>query len=344
MLRNKSLKFVLPTVLLLILFIGFVSVGVGGASSFAYAKDNTDVVYLGGMPIGISAISENLIVSEIVNVVSNDGSYSPAYQSGVLKGDMILSVNGVEVRDLASFNEAVGNDGKAISIKVQRNADTLSFVVQPVMDLTQNSFKIGLLLKNELSGIGTMTFITKNNKYGALGHMIFDEYGYGGVYSSGYIYGCNITGYNVATEKQPGELRGTIDYVEHAGTICENAFCGLYGEFNFDKSNLQTIEVGHRNEVKNGKAHIYTTIEGNTPKLYEIEIIKAVSQDEPAEKGMVIRITDKELKKKTGGILQGMSGSPIIQNGKLIGAVTHVFTTDSTKGYGIYVDWMLNKV
>lgn len=309
-----------------------------GGTVFA---EQAETVYLGGTPIGISAKSDELIVSEIINVTTSEGSYSPAYQSGIVKGDIIAMVNNVRVTDINTFNEAIQSADNEVVITVRRQNTLTDIIVKPAFDLAQNSKKIGLLLKNEIAGIGTLTFVTKNNRYGALGHLITDSFGYGEIYTGGNIYDCTVTGFNPASEDAPGELRGSIDYNKVAGTINKNIFCGIFGYSDLTTENLHEINLGRREEVVNGKAQILTTIDGKEPKLYDIEIIKAVKQTQPADKSMVIRITDKELKKTTGGILQGMSGSPIIQKGKLIGAVTHVFTSDSTKGYGIYVDWML---
>lgn len=315
---------------------------IGGENfSAAYAANEDNKVFLGGIPIGINAKSEQLIVSEIFNVTTKDGSYSPALQSGILKGDIIMGVNAKKISDISEFNDIVNKAESEVILTVKRGENLFDVIVNPAFDIAQNAKKIGLLVKNEINGIGTLTFMNKNNYYGALGHMIMDGFGNGGIYSSGTVYKCSVTGFQRATENEAGELRGRIDYSASVGTINKNIFCGIYGEINENALNLPEIELGRRDTVKSGKAQIYTTINGELPQFYDIEIIKAIKQKEPSDKGLVIRVTDKELKKTTGGILQGMSGSPIIQNGKLVGAVTHVFTTDSTKGYGIYIDWML---
>lgn len=311
-----------------------------GGAAFAAAADG-ESVYLGGSPLGISAKSDYLIVSEIVNVTTSDGSYSPALQSGIVKGDVIVMVDNKRVADAREFNEAVCAAGDSLVLSVRRGDTISDFVIKPAFDIAQNARKVGLLVKNELNGMGTLTFVSKSGRYGALGHMITDGFGYGDIYSNGSVYGCTVTGFNPATEDKPGELRGSIDYKGTEGSIDRNLFCGIFGNFTADTTNMEEIRLADRREVKSGKAQILTTIDGKEPKLYDIEIIKAVKQETPADKSMVLRVTDRELKKTTGGILQGMSGSPIIQNGKLVGAVTHVFTSDSAKGYGIYVDWML---
>ena len=145
------------------------------------------------------------------------------------------------------------------------------------------------------------------------------------------------------TQGKAGELKGYFERKEQIGAIDKNNDYGIFGyinDFNYKKYPL--IEVGSKEDVTSGKAYIYTSIKGSVPKRYEIEIIKNINQSSPNQKGLVIRVTDKELLGTTGGIVQGMSGSPIVQNSKLVGAVTHVFINDPTRGYGIYIDWMIN--
>lgn len=312
------------------------------SANVAYAKDD-NTVFLGGSPIGIVAKTEGLIVSELVSVTSKNGSFSPALQAGIQKGDIILSANGMALEDMMALNEIIASSKEPIILSIKRGNELLKIVVVPVFDLVQNALKIGLMVKNDLAGIGTLTYITKDYKFGALGHLITDAYGYGDIYQKGKIYSCDINGYIAGKEGQAGELQGNINLKNGAlGILNRNMFCGIFGKYDSNKlPDLVQIPVASRHDVKMGKAYIYTTIDKRTPEMYEIEIVKMQKQDRASEKGMVIRVVDSTLKQKTGGILQGMSGSPIIQNGKLIGAVTHVFISDPTKGYGIYIDWML---
>lgn len=304
--------------------------------------DSVDSVYLGGFPLGIGAKSDFLIVQDFIQVTTSEGSFSPALQSGVQKGDMIVLINGKRVDNVRDFIKQIENSDMIV-LTVKRGKRLIDYEINPVYDLTQKSKKIGISLKNDLIGIGTMTFMTENGRYGALGHGIYDEFGLFDVYQKGNIYPCQITGYTVADRNQPGELRGSVSFEKPIGTIEKNVFCGLFGDYLSVEKKYEKVLVAKRGEVTTGKAQIFTTIEGNTPQLYDIEIIRAFQQDQPADKSMVIRVTDRTLRRTTGGILQGMSGSPILQNGKLIGAVTHVFTADSTKGYGVYIDWMLQE-
>lgn len=314
----------------------------------AYADDNTNVseVYLGGNPVGIIAQSEGLVVTEIINVTTDRGSFSPALEAGIEKGDIVISINGEKINDPYEMNEIIKNTQNSLLLTILRGKDKISVTVVPEFDIAQSTKKIGIAVKNYITGIGTMTFIKDNGKYGALGHQITDSFGNADIYGEGKVFFCDITGYKTASENKPGELIGKINIdIPAVGTIKKNKICGIYGEITENNfyTKREKIQVGTKNNVRPGKAYIVTTIGQNPPEKFEIEIVKTLSQNQRAEKGMVIRVTDKKLLSTTKGILQGMSGSPIIQNDKLVGAVTHVFTNDSKMGYGIYIDWMINE-
>ncbi|MBR1747989.1 MAG: SpoIVB peptidase [Clostridia bacterium] len=313
-------------------------------NTFAYAEDiDNEEVYLGGFPIGIDAKSQYFIVDELINVTSSNGSFSPALLAGVEKGDLLVTINGKIISGPETIADAV-KSGNEIVLSVKRGRKLIDISIKPEYDVTQKTYKLGFGIKNDLIGIGTMTFLTKDGRFGALGHLIEDEFGHSSVYQSGNIFPCTVTGYNVAEPNVPGELRGAVDFSDSIGKIEKNVFCGIFGSFSVEMNDLKKVTIGSKTDVRPGKAEILTTIDDKGPKLYEIDIIKVVEQDKPADKSMVIRVTDKRLKMTTGGILQGMSGSPIIQNGKLVGAVTHVFNADATKGYGVYIDWMLEEI
>lgn len=334
MFNKRKILFVIPVIILCIALLSGVTV----AYSQAFAEN--EYVYLGGNPIGIVAQSKNLIVEELVNVITKQGSYSPALRAGLKKGDIIVEVNGQSVSNVKTLNDNVNNLDKLL-ITVIRNDKTVTVEIIPETDLTLNTKKIGLIVKDSVAGIGTMTYTTKNGRFYALGHQIIDAYGNGEIYQTGNIYGCEIFGYNKARESSAGELKGKINFDEGViGEIKSNKFYGISGKSLIDSDNEVLIKKSNRNNVHPGKAEIYTTIDGEKASKYEIEIVRTFKQNAKAEKSMVIRVTDKKLLDTTGGILQGMSGSPIVQDGKLVGAVTHVLTNDSRMGYGIYVDWM----
>jgi stage IV sporulation protein B len=308
----------------------------------AYA--DSEGVYIGGTPIGIVAKGNALVVTELVDVVSAKGAYSPAMQAGIQKGDLIIMVNGEKVGDIIALNTLIAETESPITFSVKRNGQMMNIVVEPIFDLTQNANKIGMQVKGDLSGIGTLTYITKDYEFGALGHQIMDEYNYADIYQEGKIFECTIDGFIKGEEGKAGELRGKILYTDNSiGNIEKNSITGLFGTINEDQTEGRKLyPLGTKDDVSVGKAQIYTTIDQNPPQFYDIEIVKAEKQNSLQDKGMVIRITDDTLLEKTNGILQGMSGSPIIQNGKIIGAVTHVFISDPTMGYGVYIDWMIN--
>ncbi|MBO4539761.1 MAG: PDZ domain-containing protein, partial [Clostridia bacterium] len=303
--------------------------------------EKREEIYLGGTPIGIQAVSPYFVVTEFVNVVTSEGSFSPAQKAGLKKGDIILSVNGERPKDIAQLCKTVETTNTAEFI-VKRNNEVIKIAVNPAKDIRQNAKKVGIMVKNDLSGIGTLTYVRKDKRFGALGHPIADQYGYSDVYQTGTVYDCTVLGYNRAKNDKPGELIGKIESKKPIGTFDSNTLSGILGKLYELPEGKTAVTIATKEEVKPGKATIYTTIDGKRPDFYDIEIIKANFQPEEKEKSMIIRVTDKYLLSKTGGILQGMSGSPIVQDGNLVGAVTHVLTADSTMGYGIYIEWMMN--
>lgn len=308
----------------------------------AYAS--VEGVYIGGTPIGIVAKGNALVITQFVSVITNKGAFSPALQAGLQRGDIVTKANGQIAQDIFQLNNLIATSTGEIVLEINRNGQVMTVTVTPVYDLTQNAKKIGMQVKGDLSGIGTLTYITEDNYFGALGHRISDEFNYSDIYQTGRIYNCAIEGFIKGEQGKAGELKGKIIYDEYSlGAIHKNCLTGLFGKINDEqKAGREFYKIGCRDCVKAGKAKIFTTIDEGKPQYYDIEIVKTQKQDTVADKGMVIRITDKVLLEKTGGILQGMSGSPIIQDGAIIGAVTHVFISDPTMGYGVYIDWMVN--
>ncbi len=294
-------------------------------------------VYLGGVPLGINVKAEGLIITAKQDVITSHGIETPFDSADIKSGDILVSIDGVAVHTQKEIEDAVG-DKNNVTVVIARGGKKYSYAVKTAEDVLTGRKKIGLWLRDGISGIGTLTYVDPSNmRYGALGHPIDESTEYIG----GAIYGANIYGYIKGEKGKAGELSGSYDPSDVIGSIDKNNKFGIFGKYRGDIASKEMIPLGSKSTVKPGKAYIYTTIDGCCSKRYEIEIIKCNVQNKADSKGMVIRITDKELLERTNGILQGMSGSPIIQNGKLIGAVTHVFINDPTKGFGMYIDFML---
>jgi stage IV sporulation protein B len=236
------------------------------------------------------------------------------------------------------------SQGKKVSVVYKRGAETNEVYVYPVKDKVSGNYKIGILARDSVSGIGTVTYIDKSNgRFASLGHSVEGENSQKLQISDGTVYECSIVGVNKGVRGRAGELRGMFIGDKRIGTAEKLCDCGIFGciSKDFDYTGL-SCAVADSSSVIPGDAYIYSTVNGIFPKKYEIEIVK-VDKHAKDNKDFVIKITDDELIAETGGIVQGMSGSPILQNGKLIGAVTHVFLNDPTRGYGIDIQTMLKE-
>jgi len=299
-------------------------------------------VYLGGIPLGFSINTEGLIVIGKNNFLK--GGKSP-----FKNGDIITKVNDLEIEkpeDISNYLKEFNDDSLKITIK--RGSNEKEIVCVPYYDDDEQIYKLGLWVKDDAQGIGTLTFVTKDGKFGALGHSICDyETGVEIPVENGGIYNCNLVGINKAKKGSTGEMRCLFSQSKAPeGEILKNTKCGVFGSSQ-DYENIVDINlkapIGNRMLIKLGKAKIVSAV-GGLREEYDIEIIKTNYQNTLDDKSFVFRVIDKKLISLTGGIVQGMSGSPIIQNGKIIGAVTHVFLNDATKGYGVYIDWMMDEV
>lgn len=302
---------------------------------------NKTYVYLGGYPLGFTISCKGVVVVAISNTES----------SGLQAGDIITKIDGEEIASVTQILNILNSEskrGQTVILEVNRKGEILKMNYKPVFDEEQKVYKLGLWVRDNSAGVGTLTYIRSDNfRFGALGHPVCDiDTGSIMPVGGGNIFKCNIVGYKRGVRGNAGELRGLfLRSSSMLGSLDKNNNFGVYGTF--DKKYIagfsgDLVEIASRNEVRSGKATIRTTIDGTIPKEYEIEIVKTYFQNSESNKSMFIRVTDERLLKTTGGIVQGMSGSPIIQNGKLVGAVTHVFVSDPTKGYGVYADWMIN--
>lgn len=308
-----------------------------------YSGYSDEYVYLGGFPIGVVQESEGVIIYDFCAVQTTDGAVSPAKESGLLKGDLILKINGEAVKTGDEIGEKASS-GEDLKIEVIRGSAPFVYTVNPVKDKYTGSYKIGLIPKNELTGIGTMTFIKTDGHFGAIGHKIYDDnVSVSNDFQKGTLYSCSITGLVKGSGGKIGHLKGAFEKnTDKCGIVNSNTFYGVFGKTDLSPDNLTLLPVGNMNTVTVGRAEIYATLSGEKSEAYAVEIVKAEKQSSRSVKSMVIRVIDDRLIDTAGGIVQGMSGSPIVQHGRIIGAVTHVFTSNPLYGYGIYIDWMID--
>ncbi|PJI09948.1 MULTISPECIES: SpoIVB peptidase [Clostridium] len=323
--------------------------GVFSSKSSSVKNQNKIQVYPGGQPIGVKLHTKGVLIVGFSDITGSSGKVqSPAVVAGIQIGDSIIKVDGENINNAGELSEKVNKNSTAkVKITVERKGKAFDKIIDKVKNKNDGEYKLGLWVRDSTAGIGTLTFYYDKDKiFGALGHPITDvDTGDIINMSSGNLIDSSIVSINKGIRGNPGELRGIfINEDNPIGTVNKNTICGLFGKSFDDLANKQyckPMEVAMRNEIKLGPAKILTTIDGNKPKMYSINIEKLFDQDSPNPKSMMIRVTDSELLEKTGGIVQGMSGSPIIQNNKIIGAVTHVLVNKPDTGYGVYIEWML---
>lgn len=306
----------------------------------------------GGQSIGILMHSEGVMVVGEAPVLKSGKKHFPAREAGIQVGDLILSANGVSIHNENQLQEIInncGNQGRDVVLLVKHGEKTEQKKVNPVLCDKTGRFRMGLFVRGTAAGVGTLTFYEPHSGiYGALGHIIADvNSGETVNLSDGRIVDAVIKDLHPGRKGQPGEkmgvFKGNSDII---GSIEKNTRHGIFGHLEKDITNsyfAQPVTVAMKYQIKEGPAEILTVLNGNKIERFNIYIEKVLPGDEQG-KEMVIRVTDRKLVNRTGGIIQGMSGSPIIQNGRLAGAVTHVFINDPTRGYGITAENMLIEV
>ncbi len=303
-----------------------------------------------GNTVGVKIKMDGILVIGVSDVDSDMGRITPARDGGIKSGDIIYEINGKKLSDINDLISQIDNcSGKKLEVKYKRGNSLASTTIIPIEGIKDRKYHIGLWVRNSTAGIGTMTFYDpQSHIFGALGHGITDiDTGLLMPVSTGEVLESNIVAIKKGEQGVPGELKGIfMENRAPMGKIIKNDSCGIYGElysgFNIFKNRVYPI--GIRGQVKVGPATILSNIDGNNIEEFDINIEKVARQSFSGPKGMVIKVTDKRLLDLTGGIVQGMSGSPIIQNGKIIGAVTHVLVNDPTRGYGIFIEWMLKNI
>lgn len=301
-------------------------------------------IYLGGFAAGFVLNTTTVEVVGVCDVLSDEGMLSPARNCGIQTGDIIEKINDIEIDATEDLAKVLELPYKSYEVTISRGGEILTCDISPVTDKVSGKKRLGLLVKDSVNGIGTVTFIDKTkNVIASLGHPVTDSSQNIVEINGGGIYTCAIYGVRRGLRGNPGELKGSIESSYMIGSASKNCSCGIFGSVSseLDTSDMQKIETANISEVQIGKATIYSTVAANEVKEYEISIVK-VDPFNKDNRNFVIKIEDNDLIALSGGIVQGMSGSPIVQNGKLIGAVTHVFVNDPTRGYGIAIDKMLN--
>lgn len=306
---------------------------------------NTKVIPV-GKAIGMKLYTDGVLV---VGMSEINGK-KPYENTGIQEGDRIIEINNEKVDSTDELIETVNkSNGKQIAVKYKRNEDIITTSIEPAKT-DDDQYKLGLWVRDAAAGVGTMTFYEPSSgMFAALGHGITDIDTSDLIQiANGELVTTNILSIVKGEKGAPGEIRGTIENGVSFGNIYKNTKYGVYGNV-LNKSRLELnsaeeMEVALRNEIKTGKAQILCELQDGKIERYEIEIQKLFINNNEDNKSMVIKVTDKRLIEKTGGIIQGMSGAPIIQNGKFVGAVTHVLVNDPTIGYGVFADIMIKQL
>ncbi len=299
-----------------------------------------------GDTIGIKLYTDGLLVVALSDFKTNENIFiSPAKKAGIKKGDTITHINSIPISSVEEFSRILSSSIDNVVLDIKRNEEKLSFNIKPERSIDDGTMKLGMWVRDSTAGIGTLTYYSPDdNSFGALGHGICDaDTNQLMSVRKGSILSSNILSVIKGETGKLGELVGSFGNVT-LGNISSNCETGIYGVLKNPSSILlsQPLPVATRFQIKEGPAYILADIDTAGLERYEISVEKVSSAINTGNKGMIIKITDEKLLSKTGGIVQGMSGSPIIQNDMLIGAITHVFVNDSTRGYGIFIENMLS--
>ena len=318
-------------------FLGFLPL-----KRFHVSISEPTVLIPGGQAVGVALKTGGALVVGLTDILGQN----PAKAAGLRAGDIILAVDGAEVQsseDLSKKISAAG--GQAVRVRYQRYEKQMETPLVPVQQ--DGVWRVGVWVRDSTAGVGTLSYYDPESKtYGALGHAISDpDTGLIMPVKLGNLFKARIVDVKKGARGAPGELRGSFLREQISlGDITQNGVYGIYGAADAPIQNPlypDGLPIAPRDSVRTGKAAILSTVEGDEMRAYEVEIVSRARQGAPSQKSMIVRVTDEQLLKKTGGIVQGMSGSPIIQDGHIIGAITHVFVDDPTQGYGVYIEWML---
>ncbi len=308
----------------------------------AIVTERTEVTVC-GMPFGVKMFSDGALIVGLSTVEQNGSMVSPAKEAGLRMGDRVICIGEMQTENNEEVKAALdAAQGQAVEVVYVRDGEQLLTTLTAVWDTATKQWRAGMWVRDSSAGVGTLTFADEKRRvFAGLGHPISDsDTGESIALRSGEIVRCEITGCSKGTVGSPGELKGRFLSSPAIGRICINSENGVYGVMRTQFSG-EKMEVAFAQEVQTGEAEIWTTVSGETPCSYRV-ILEKIS-DSDSRRNMVIRVTDQRLLAQTGGIVQGMSGSPIVQNGRLVGAVTHVLVNDPTRGYGIFAQTMLEQ-
>lgn len=308
------------------------------------------VLVPGGHSVGVRMDVKGVLIVGLEEIQTADGkTVNPGIGAGLQIGDMILEINGTKVYKADEVQSLVNKIQGDVQLKVKRKNQTLDISLTPVVSKEDDLYKLGVWVKDKTAGIGTLTYYDPvNQSFGALGHPIVDpETGSILSVDKGQLLQAQVQSIQEGTSGTPGEIRGVFYEADSPlGGLEKNTSYGVFGNaYHPIENTLYTkpLVVARQDQIEKGPAYILTTLDDNKLERFEIEIEKIDHQSKPADKGLVIKVTDPRLLEKSGGIVQGMSGSPIIQNDRIVGAVTHVFVNNPQKGYGIFIEWMLEE-
>ncbi len=299
----------------------------------------------GGTPFGIKLFTKGVMVIDINNIDTNTGSLCPARSAGIAKGDMILSVGGYEVNSNEEIAQIIaGSDGHPLTVELSRDGRNVKCSLTPALSSSDGKYKCGIWVRDSSAGIGTITYYDeKTGGFAGLGHGICDiDTGKIMPLNSGEVCEVKINSIMKGQAGTPGELRGAFASNRPSGELVLNNEAGIFGTINHRPNQLSRVPLALKQDVQTGKATILCTLDDTGIHEYEITIDRIDLNPKTMTKNMMITVTDPALLQKTGGIVQGMSGSPILQNGCLVGAVTHVFVNNPAKGYGIFAENMIS--
>ncbi len=310
---------------------------------------NAQSLYLpGGENIAIEIKADGLLVTGTYDIQTDKGTYNPSRDNDIWRGDLIYEVNHqkiTSIKDLPNVIEDKNQQEYHLPIKLYRDHLSLDKNLRLIKVSKDGSLKTGLLVKERILGIGTVSiYNTQTKTYAALGHQFTDNDFENVVeLTTGNIYDSEVVGIRKSNNGSPGEKVAQIDENKHLGSIIKNNPYGIYGHID-QLPNKKGMEIAKQDEIKTGNAEIWTVMKNKTISKYKIKITHLKQQENIAPKGITFEIVDKDLLKISNGIVQGMSGSTIVQNNKIIGAVTHVLVDDVKKGYGIYIEWMIQEM